>query len=637
MGHDAVETFWPLHERTQWLSNAKRTEKMPPNSVPIVCVAHECPGRLRALEPGLYTLNKYRHQTLATALQSMRTALTEALAASMSDPDASALPSQAVTIHLYLAASGGSPLDLTMSIETLAERHLGSDGFVHILASTLNAKEVEEERLAKLAERADLHPSSLESPPRPAFPHGPPNSRSPKSRSPRIISLPPLTSAVTGASPQPGPASTQPHLRFSAQASPVQKPLRALSTSTSLPEMRFRPARQRLAVERRGEGIAIQLREAMRHVSEVVRRSPTPLHSTLSMWEIDSKGGLSVHQLTGALIQLCVSGELFVSFRPSDIRVIFEELAGPEGSLNILEFEKQLRRYASSFEQEPGQARLQSATGTTQQPPVAAFTTEADLVGTVWSMQEMVSFFLSQGSSYWLAQALIKELSDKGDARITRKEWFDAMDRVSQCTLEQPDVLQSALRLEAITAPVKAPRRENFADLRKLGRGAPIRIEKIEERAILLKQLQIVIRHMDRRCFAEEWHMQSSEKIRPQSITFYDTAAYVIRPATMQHGCSLVEFMSTNGAAQLPDYVVSHWWGDSVRDVQASLTQHARDRQLDLKNSAYWLFAVSGASRRCAARARACARVSAQHLQPVISNFAPRAASAVCTEPLEIV
>jgi hypothetical protein len=102
--------------------------------------------------------------------------------------------------------------------------------------------------------------------------------------------------------------------------------------------------------------------------------------------------------------------------------------------------------------------------------------------------------------------------------------------------------------------------------------------------------------------------MQSSEKIRPQSITFYDTAAYVIRPATMQHGCSLVEFMSTNGAAQLPDYVVSHWWGDSVRDVQACLTQHARDRQLDLKNSAYWLLAVSGASRRCAARARMCTR-----------------------------
>ena len=208
------------------------------------------------------------------------------------------------------------------------------------------------------------------------------------------------------------------------------------------------------------------------------------------------------------------------------------------------------------------------------------------------------------------------------------------MDRVSQCKLEQPDVLQSALRLEAITAPVKGPRRENFADLRKPSRGPPIRIEKIEERAILLKQLQIVIRHIDRRCFAEEWHLHPSEKIRLQSITFYDTAAYVIRPATMQHGCSLVEFMSTNGAAQLPDYVVSHWWGDSVRDVQARLTQHARDRQLDLKNSAYWLLAVSGASRRCAS---VCARVNAQHSQLVFANFVPRAASAVCTEPLEIV
>ena len=44
---------------------------------------------------------------------------------------------------------------------------------------------------------------------------------------------------------------------------------------------------------------------------------------------------------------------------------------------------------------------------------------------------------------------------------------------------------------------------------------------------------------------------------------------------------------------QRPDWFVAHWWGDSVRHFQTSLSAHHRDRRLDEKTTAYWIAAYA--------------------------------------------
>ena len=595
---EAVEAFWGHSERAEWLKKAKWTGEVPTDAIAIICLPHEYPGRLGELEPGVYIFDEAWRKTLTHVIQSIKGALSSVIAAS--NPEAE-VPQAPVQVHLYSAASGGSPLNRQMSISTLATRYAGSDGFVHLLVSTLNAKEVEEARLAYLAERAEKSPPSpLASPSRlPRLP-GSKQSASPmKQSSPHT--LPPLNSKIPSAlSPQ--KTSTLPQAYVPSDPSTAPKPIKAsLVTSTSLPSLKFRPARQRLAVERRGKGVVVQLREAMRLVHETIRRSHLPLHAMLAMWDADKLGKLGIHQLTGALIQVCSGDDHSISFRPSDLRIVFDNLSNHEGALDMLEFEKQLRLYASFSEQEGDSAAAAPGTPRVSLPGPSSSAQEGDQTGTVWSMQESVAFYLSQGASYELAQLLIRELerTTSGDARIPRRNWWAAMWRAdgvheSWKALDPPDAFQSSLQLEAVIAPVKPPRRENFADLRRPSRGPPTRIDKVEERAITLKQLQLVIRHIDRRFALEGWHNpEDGSLLRLATLTLYDVSAYIIRPATMPHRCSFVEFLSVSGAPQRPDFVVSHWWGDSVRDVLSCLTQHARDYQFDLKSTAYWICAYA--------------------------------------------
>jgi len=49
----------------------------------------------------------------------------------------------------------------------------------------------------------------------------------------------------------------------------------------------------------------------------------------------------------------------------------------------------------------------------------------------------------------------------------------------------------------------------------------------------------------------------------------------VIKPATEKQRTSFVELVAF--AAQLPDWFVSHWWGEPVFDFVACIEQHFRD------------------------------------------------------------
>ena len=106
----------------------------------------------------------------------------------------------------------------------------------------------------------------------------------------------------------------------------------------------------------------------------------------------------------------------------------------------------------------------------------------------------------------------------------------------------------------------------DFRELRALGGGCAI--AKTEERGITLPQLRAVKAQIDRRCVAEAWTDWEGRALRPETVSLYDAAKYVIKPATVERQCSFVELFAS--APQLPKWFVSHWWGEPVRGARAS-------------------------------------------------------------------
>ena len=195
--------------------------------------------------------------------------------------------------------------------------------------------------------------------------------------------------------------------------------------------------------------------------------------------------------------------------------------------------------------------------------------------------------------SYPLVQALMQELrtsGSQGNKLIPRREWREGLRLVSLEVLRAPDELQSLLTLESFTAPVMPPLGEaTFNDFRRPGRGPPIPMEPLSDRAIALHQLAAVLSHVERRCEKEGWRGRADERLSHYSVNVYDLMGFVIKPATARHRCSFVEFVSVKGQPQPSEWFVAHWWGMPVGDTSRSLMQHARDRHLDHLSTCYWM------------------------------------------------
>ena len=144
-------------------------------------------------------------------------------------------------------------------------------------------------------------------------------------------------------------------------------------------------------------------------------------------------------------------------------------------------------------------------------------------------------------------------------------------------------------------------RKADFSDLRGSADGGLFTIDKTEERGLLLKQLRKVYAHIERRLASDRyWRAKppgskSLPITDPKAVTLYDAAKYVIKPATVQAQCSMVELMAT--ASQLPTWFVSHWWGEAVAEFLACLTAHAKDWKLKKTDASYWICAVRFARR----------------------------------------
>jgi hypothetical protein len=136
---------------------------------------------------------------------------------------------------------------------------------------------------------------------------------------------------------------------------------------------------------------------------------------------------------------------------------------------------------------------------------------------------------------------------------------------------------------------VRPPAAEDFADLHGEQRGG-CNIAESAKRAITGAQLQRVCSHISRRCKPEGWADKSGNQRTPGTVTLYDAARFVIKPATYVKQCSLVELIAFG--EQVPLYFVSHWWGESVLDFVKCLKQHAVDRGLGV-DSPYWVCAYA--------------------------------------------
>ena len=105
------------------------------------------------------------------------------------------------------------------------------------------------------------------------------------------------------------------------------------------------------------------------------------------------------------------------------------------------------------------------------------------------------------------------------------------------------------------------PSRSTFAELRSYGgRNIP----ETALRAITIPQLQRVYAHVQERCVSEGWVGKRLDtrgnpywiRLSPETVNLYDLNTLVIRPATAEWECSMVELLAAEAAP--PDWFVSH-------------------------------------------------------------------------------
>ena len=223
------------------------------------------------------------------------------------------------------------------------------------------------------------------------------------------------------------------------------------------------------------------------------------------------------------------------------------------------------------------------------------------------TLRELTAFFLSEGYAQDFVREVMKVLDKNGDGSISAEEWRAGV----------RDLRGSSL-LMSMTDPVEPPTGENFKDLlqpRELPKfhgyprsmkgtviyhEAEVKLGKTcrgctigdpEHRAIKLAQLRSVLEHVRRRCHNEHWVNTDGVDMDLKDVTMYDTAAYVIKPATKKRQCSFVEVVAKT--SQTPKWFVSHWWGQPLQELFHCLEQHARDRLLDLNDNPYWISAFA--------------------------------------------
>ena len=128
--------------------------------------------------------------------------------------------------------------------------------------------------------------------------------------------------------------------------------------------------------------------------------------------------------------------------------------------------------------------------------------------------------------------------------------------------------------------------RPDAGDGSKVIKGIPL----AEERPLSLRELRAVGIHIKRRCEEEGWEDWQGNKLTPDQVTLYDTTKYVIKPYTYKARKSFVECITSE--ARIPDYFVSHWWGEPVVDFIKCIEQFCRDFNVP-DTTTFWICAYA--------------------------------------------
>jgi len=114
-------------------------------------------------------------------------------------------------------------------------------------------------------------------------------------------------------------------------------------------------------------------------------------------------------------------------------------------------------------------------------------------------------------------------------------------------------------------------------------------------RGITVPQLERIFEVAVHQCKQHRWRStepgRHAEVLTADTITLYDLAKYWIEPETQERKCSMVELIAAG--PQPPEWFVSHWWGEPVKDFITCLRQHLKDRDLPLDTTAYWVCAYA--------------------------------------------
>mmetsp|Transcript_51023 Transcript_51023/g.119341 ORF Transcript_51023/g.119341 Transcript_51023/m.119341 type:complete len:753 (+) Transcript_51023:103-2361(+) len=127
------------------------------------------------------------------------------------------------------------------------------------------------------------------------------------------------------------------------------------------------------------------------------------------------------------------------------------------------------------------------------------------------------------------------------------------------------------------------------------------RIPQVEERGIMVKQLELLIEFLRRRSHPKTTVIRgwkeaiSGEPLTLRTIDMYQLNRHLIKPLTQQAQCSYVEAIAFSQTSQHPNWFVSHWWGDPVMDLVAKIKKHVETRypQMCGVTAAYWVSAFA--------------------------------------------
>eukprot|EP00930_Biecheleria_cincta_P053116 TRINITY_DN3847_c0_g1_i6.p1 TRINITY_DN3847_c0_g1~~TRINITY_DN3847_c0_g1_i6.p1 ORF type:complete len:439 (+),score=61.81 TRINITY_DN3847_c0_g1_i6:133-1449(+) len=121
-------------------------------------------------------------------------------------------------------------------------------------------------------------------------------------------------------------------------------------------------------------------------------------------------------------------------------------------------------------------------------------------------------------------------------------------------------------------------------------------IHQTEHRALTLEQLAQIVRFASGQC--SKWHDRaparlsntSGQRLALEILNLYHVSDWMIRPATRQMNCSFVELLAAT--EQVPNWYISHWWGNLFCDLTKCLSKHAAVRLLPVEAS-YWICAFA--------------------------------------------